>query len=620
MTFQTNTLLPLALTQLWQLTFLILAVGLTVWLFCRRRPYLAYAIWMLVIAKCLTPPVWSSPTGLFSWGETKLTKPRLPTGPATTAALPRSTTAAPKAATIVVHTEPTNSPSVSKEPAALRAEQPTTSRWRVGVGQLLAAVWMCGAFVLSGIIASKGVLFHALLRRSRVPTGHNVTELMGELSRRLGFHRKVRLLVTRRPLGPGVYGLLRPKLVLPQRIVSECSQGDLERIIAHELIHIRRGDNIVGLFQLIGQIIWWFHPLVWWANRRLCRERERCCDEAVVANLGCDPGRYAQTLLDVLKHRREVRPVLMSAGIRSSEVTTRRMESIMDTRRSFYRRAPGMCWAMFAMGLLLVVPGRALTRPGEASETVSQTEAKPTKGAAAQAKTDAENPELVQSAKNLGRIMSTIHLYHDVAGHFPLAHSGFGYDRKTNEWFRHRPYLSWRVLLLPLLGEKELFGKFRLGEPWDSEHNKKLIPLMPKVYCAPGGKAGEGKTNYLGVVGPNAAFHEKQAITVIEFHDGTSNTIMLVEVPDEAAVEWTRPKDFPIDTREPAKTLTGLRKGGFLTVFADGAPQFISSDVGPKMLRCLLIRNDMDVVPHDKEFRKLVRFVSPFDKSNADDK
>ncbi len=289
----------------------------------------------------------------------------------------------------------------------------------------------------------------------------------------------------------------------------------------------------------------------------------------------------------------------------------------MDTRRSFHSCVHGICWAMIAVGVLLVVPGRALTRPGEASETVSQAEAKPTKGVVAQAKTDAENPELAQSAKNLGEIISAIHMYHGVSGHFPLAHSGFGFDRKTNEWFRHRPYLSWRVLLLPLLGEKELFEKFRLGEPWDNEHNKKLIPLMPKIYCAPGSKAGEGKTNYLGVVGPNAAFSEKQAITLIEFHDGTSNTIMLVEVPDEAAVEWTRPKDFPIGTQEPAKKLTGLRTGGFLTVFADGAPQFISTDVTSEMLRRLLTRNDMEVVSHDK-FRKSVRFVSPFGNSNAD--
>ena len=73
------------------------------------------------------------------------------------------------------------------------------------------------------------------------------------------------------------------------------------------------------------------------------------------------------------------------------------------------------------------------------------------------------------------------------------------------------------MLLLPLLGEKELFERFRMGEPWDSEHNRKLIPLMPKIYRAPGSKAGEGRTNYLGTIGPNAAFPQESAIMVPDF-------------------------------------------------------------------------------------------------------
>lgn len=626
MSLQMDELLRLALSQFWQVSLLILAAGLLVRIFCRRRPYLAYVVWLLVIAKCLMPPVWSSPTSLFSWSEAEFLGP--PIAHDTGASMPLDT-AGSSVRRIASHVEPAGLAAEANEPSAdqrgqlnavdsagLGLAQPA---WPLGVAHVLAAAWLCGAVVLAGVIMARAALAGVLLRRASVPTEHDLAKLVGELSRRLGIRRKVRLMVTSRPFGPGVCGLLRPKLVLPQVVVSECSLNDLERIIAHELIHIRRGDNTIAAFQLVAQIIWWFHPLVWWANRRACRERERCCDEAVVASLGCDPGRYAQTLLDVLRRRRDTRPALFGSGIRSSQVTSRRMESIMDTRRVFHRRMPGVCWTVFAMGVLLVVPGRALTRPGETSESTSQAEAEPTEAAVTQAKTDAENPELGRSAKNLREIMSAIHMYHDVANHLPPPHSGFGFDGKTNEWFRHRPYLSWRVLLLPLLGEKELFGKFRLGEPWDSEHNKKLIPLLPKIYCAPGSKAGEGKTNYLGVVGPNAAFPEKETITVIDFFDGTSDTIMLVEAPDEAAVEWTRPKDFPVGTREPAKILTGLREGGFLTAFADGAPQFVSNDITSDTLQRLLIRNDREPVPYD-EVRRSVRFVSPAGNPNANDK
>ena len=138
---------------------------------------------------------------------------------------------------------------------------------------------------------------------------------------------------------------------------------------------------------------------------------------------------------------------------------------------------------------------------------------------------------------------------------------------------------------------------------------------MPKIYRAPGSTAGDGKTNYLGVVGPNAAFPEKGTIMIQDFTDGTCNTIMLVEVPDEAAVEWTRPEDFPIDTKERMKKLVGLRAGGFLTAFADGAPQFISESVAPQMLQRLLIRNDGEVV-NSEDLRTWMRFVAPAAEAN----
>jgi hypothetical protein len=151
--------------------------------------------------------------------------------------------------------------------------------------------------------------------------------------------------------------------------------------------------------------------------------------------------------------------------------------------------------------------------------------------------------------------------------------------------------LSWRVALLPLLGEKELFKKFRVDQPWDSENNRKLISLMPLIYRAPGGKAGEGKTNYLGIVGPHAAFPDKGTLTIPDFPDGTSCTMMLVEVPDEAAVEWTRPQDLPADTKDPPK-LIGLRKGGFVCAFADGCPHFITDAIRPGTLQLIMGRDD----------------------------
>jgi hypothetical protein len=221
-----------------------------------------------------------------------------------------------------------------------------------------------------------------------------------------------------------------------------------------------------------------------------------------------------------------------------------------------------------------------------------------------------QNEQLAFSARNLNTIMLALHSYHNSAGHFPTAYAGWGFDRETSEWYRHRRHLSWRVLLLPFLGEKELFDKFRLGQPWDSEHNKKLISQMPAVYRAPGSRAGAGKTNYLGVVGPNAAFTTKKPTTIIDMVDGTVQTMMVVETSDDAAVVWTRPSDFSADDEKPMDALVGLRDGGFLTVFADGATSFISEDAARDFLQSLFNRNDGEPLD-DEQRQKWIRFVPP---------
>jgi hypothetical protein len=154
--------------------------------------------------------------------------------------------------------------------------------------------------------------------------------------------------------------------------------------------------------------------------------------------------------------------------------------------------------------------------------------------------------------------------------------------------------LSWRVHILPYLGEEALYKQFKLDEAWDSVANKALVAIMPKVYAAPGGKAGEGKTNYLGVRGANGVFRPggQPGLSVTNITDGTSNTLAVVEVSDAAAVPWSKPDDWDFDEKDPLKGLIGLRKNGFLAAFCDGSVQFISGNVAPDVLKRLVTYND----------------------------
>ena len=125
-------------------------------------------------------------------------------------------------------------------------------------------------------------------------------------------------------------------------------------------MHVRRGDTYWGALQLAVEVLWWFHPLVWWANRETCRQRERCCDEEVVAGLKYRPAAYARCLLDVLELERNWQPMLAVPGVRFMEVTSKRLEDIMNRSSSFRAKTPRWSWAVLIVAAVLVLPGRAM--------------------------------------------------------------------------------------------------------------------------------------------------------------------------------------------------------------------------------------------------------------------
>jgi hypothetical protein len=140
-----------------------------------------------------------------------------------------------------------------------------------------------------------------------------------------------------------------------------------------------------------------------------------------------------------------------------------------------------------------------------------------------------------------------------------------------------KPLLSWRVQILPAIGGYDLFQLFHHDEPWDSPHNRQLIPFMPDFYRSPDSKADTGKTNLLGVSGKHSLFSTAEEDEKSELKDSHNKTALLVEVPDSLAVEWTKPADWEFVDQNSIKSLYGFRPDGFYVLFADGKSEFISS-------------------------------------------
>jgi RNA polymerase sigma factor (sigma-70 family) len=164
-----------------------------------------------------------------------------------------------------------------------------------------------------------------------------------------------------------------------------------------------------------------------------------------------------------------------------------------------------------------------------------------------------------------------------------------------------KPLLSWRVALLPYLGEKGLYGQFHLDEPWDSAHNKVLLDHMPIVY-APVLQKGEPKatTYYQVVVGWGALFGGDQGTLYEDVTDPRSCTLMVVEAAK--SVPWTKPEDLSFENglEKALPKIGGQFEDGFHIAFADGSVLFLNKAIQPDLLRALITRNGGEKIGADQ--------------------
>jgi hypothetical protein len=154
-----------------------------------------------------------------------------------------------------------------------------------------------------------------------------------------------------------------------------------------------------------------------------------------------------------------------------------------------------------------------------------------------------------------------------------------------------RPLLSWRVAVLPYLDQLDIYRAFKLDEPWDSEHNKKLLTRMPSVLKPPprNGSTQPYTTCYRVFTGPGTAFNEKNRTTFEGLADAVASTFEIVEVAE--SVPWTKPDELIYDAGKPLPKLGGHFSGCFLASFCDASVLPIRNDARAEDLKLLITRD-----------------------------
>jgi bla regulator protein BlaR1 len=201
--------------------------------------------------------------------------------------------------------------------------------------EVLAGVWIGGFFALLGLWGVRWWRISAAKQRAMPMTEGREVDALRELELIAGMRKPISLLlcgsssVPRRSLEPGIFGIVRTVLLWPAGISEHMNDAHLKAILAHEVMHVRRRDNLAAAVHMLVESAFWFHPLVWWLGARLIEERERACDEGVLA-LGSEPEIYAESILKACEFCVES-PLPCVSGVTGSNLK-KRIVRIMTQR------------------------------------------------------------------------------------------------------------------------------------------------------------------------------------------------------------------------------------------------------------------------------------------------
>ncbi len=324
--------------HLWQSTFFVGMAALLALLLRKNQARIRYWLWMAASAKFLIPF-----SLLVSLGS-HLLWPTHAIAPRTTAYV-----------AIEQMGQPFLEVTAPNTPMAIPAAQPPASHVPIRiVTPMLTAVWLIGFITMMSFWCVQWRRISRLVRSARPLIEGREVDLLRKAERAARLPRSVPLLSSGNSMEPGVFGIIRPVLLWPEAIARQMDDAHLESVLAHEVCHVQRRDNLTSAIHMLVEAIFWFYPVVWWMERQLVKERELACDEAVL-QLGNEAAVYAESILNVCKFYTES-PVACMSGVTGSELKQRiaRIMSRQGVRKLDLRRKATLALAcVLAVGVPL---------------------------------------------------------------------------------------------------------------------------------------------------------------------------------------------------------------------------------------------------------------------------
>lgn len=354
-------LFQLAIIHLWQITIFGAGLCLVARLLGRRAPHFVVLLWTVFLIKCLIPPVMQSPVGVMAW----VTPAQVYSSPdhSTTENLKAQTSNKRTLQNSVFTREPEiPSPVDGSNEKSIEVKSTEVTFYNdllYGNAKSLTAVWLAGSAFLTCLFGYRYFVIARRVAHEPLPSGvqpvalDRAQTLLNAQLARLGMPRdSVGIVVSDHHSVPFVFGISRATIVLPTELFD--SGIDLEPILAHELCHLWRRDQVLGWLQLFAQILFWFHPLVWVASCSINHWCEVCCDDDTIRIFSLKPTAYAKGLVDVLSLQPRLQPVHWVPSLRPAEITQQRISSVLQRGdKGLFRRTYHVAAALL---LIIFVP------------------------------------------------------------------------------------------------------------------------------------------------------------------------------------------------------------------------------------------------------------------------
>jgi beta-lactamase regulating signal transducer with metallopeptidase domain len=340
------------LTQSWQIAVLAVVIAAMSLALKNRSAHIRYLLWLIVLAKCLAPPLVTIPLAILPQESLVEPVPILP------AELPAATIERVNTA-ITEPPIPISAPAVKEKAVRLTVHQWLGFGWVVGVA----------VFAVFGVI--KALRTNLWLCRQRKPLPAELQTTIEDLFSGFDLKTLPKIWLLEGISQPFVWGLLRGSIYLPANFVKVDNAEYRKGVLGHELSHILRFDAAVNLLQVMAQAIFWFHPFVWWANKKIRGEREKCCDEMAIARLGAKVRDYSSAIVNILISEQEsTRPVPSLAVAGPVKNIEERIKTMLRPGKKFYKR-PSLVAVTVALliGLVTIPTALVLTARGQAQPT-----------------------------------------------------------------------------------------------------------------------------------------------------------------------------------------------------------------------------------------------------------